>query len=87
MDLPLPHKLTLNERQALTVTGVEEVLNFDENAVQLSTVMGCLWIYGQQLKLKTLDPEAGLVSLSGNVHALAYEQTQKKGGRLSRLLG
>ena len=87
MDLPLPHKLTLNERQALTVTGVQEVLNFDENAVQLSTGMGCLWVYGQQLKLKTLDPEAQLLSLSGTVHALVYEQAQKKGGKLSRLLG
>ncbi len=87
MDLPLPHKITLSERQTLTVTGVEEVLNFDESAVQLSTVMGCLWIYGQQLKLKNLNPEEGLLSLSGTVHALAYEQTQKKGGRLSRLLG
>jgi sporulation protein YabP len=87
MDLPLPHKLTLNERQSLTVTGVEEVLNFDENTVQLRTVMGCLWVYGQQLKLKTLNPEGGLLSLGGTVHALAYEQAQKKGGKLSRLLG
>jgi len=87
MDLPLPHKLTLNERQTLTVTGVNEVLNFDENAVQLSTAMGCLWIYGQQLRLKNLDPQQNLLSLTGSVPALVYEQEQKKGGRLSRLFG
>ena len=87
MDLPLPHKITLTERQSLTVTGVSDVLNFDDTAVQLSTTMGNLWIYGQQLKLKTLDPGEGLLSLTGTISAFAYEQVQKKSGWLSRLSG
>ncbi len=87
MDLPLPHKITLSERQTLTVTGVDEVLNLDENAVQLRTAMGCLWVYGQELKLKNLDPRDHLLSLTGTVSALVYEQEQKKGGKLSRLFG
>ena len=33
----LPHKLTLNERRQLTMTGVTEVISFDESAVVLNT--------------------------------------------------
>lgn len=87
-DLQLPHKVTLNERQSLSITGVTEVLSVDESAIQLSTPLGSLWIYGQQLRLKNLDPEGGLLAVSGTVGALVYEQpSQKKGGWLSRLLG
>lgn len=85
MELPLPHTLKLTERQSLTVSGVTEVLNFDETAVRLQTTLGLLWVYGQQLRLKHLDPEGGVLTLTGTVGALVYEQ--KKGGRLSRLLG
>lgn len=87
-DLQLPHRVTLNERQSLTVTGVTEVLSFEDSAIQLSTTLGSLWIYGQQLRLKNLDPDGGLLSVAGTVGALVYEQkTTKKGGWLSRLLG
>lgn len=86
-ELQLPHTLTLNERQALSITGVTEVLSVDENAIALRTALGSLWIYGQQLRLKNLDPEGGRLAVSGTVGALVYEQGQKKGGWLSRLLG
>ena len=33
----LPHKLTLNERRELTMTGVTEVVSFEENAVVLQS--------------------------------------------------
>ena len=32
-ELELPHKLTLDERKKLTMTGVTEVLRFDEDYV------------------------------------------------------
>ena len=31
--IPLPHKLILNERRQLTMTGALEVISFDENVV------------------------------------------------------
>ena len=47
----LPHKLQLNERTSLTMTGVAEVVSFDENTVVLQTSLGLLVIQGQQLQL------------------------------------
>ena len=50
----LPHKLQLNERKKLTMTGVTEVVSFDETAVVLQTSLGLLIVQGQQLQLKNL---------------------------------
>ena len=82
-----PHKLSLSDRKKLTVTGVSEVVSFDETAVQMETAMGVLTVYGQQLRLKNLSPEAGQLELTGEVEAMAYEQPRRKGGWLSRMLG
>ena len=83
----LPHRVTLSERQGLTVTGVSEVVSFDDTAVQLSTTQGSLWVHGQQLRLKNLTPEGGQLSVSGTVNALIYEENKPKGGWLRRLFG
>ena len=82
----LPHKLTLNERSNLTMTGVTEVVSFEENCVVLRTCMGTLVIQGSQLQLKTLSLEGGQVAVDGKVSALAYEEPRQTGGWLRRLL-
>ena len=81
----LPHKLTLNQRRSLSITGVSEVISFDEHLVVLKTALGELMIHGQQLQLKQLSPEGGQLAVEGEIHALIYGQTRKSG--LRRLLG
>ena len=54
-QMVLPHKLTLNERRQLSMTGVAEVVSFDDTAVVLRTQLGTLVIQGQALQLKTLS--------------------------------
>lgn len=46
----LPHKLTLNERSSLTLTGVSQVVRFEESCVVLETQMGTLVIHGKDLE-------------------------------------
>ena len=82
----LPHKLTLDERKKLTMTGVTEVVSFDENTVVLRTVLGMLVVQGQQLHLKNLTLEGGNVAVEGEISGLNYEQ-QRQNGWLGRLLG
>ena len=86
-EFQLPHKLTLSERQNLTVTGVKEVVSFDDTAVQLNTVRGSLFVHGKQLRLKNLSPEGGQLAISGTVTALVYEEVPQKGGLFGRLFG
>ncbi len=85
--LPLPHKLTLSERANLTMTGVTEVVSFDDAAVVLKTSLGTLVVQGSQLQLKTLSPEGGQVAVAGTVDSLVYEQNREDRSLWRRLFG
>ena len=82
----LAHRLALEERKKLTMTGVAEVVSFEEDAVVLKTGLGDLRVHGQGLKLKTLSPEGGQVELTGRVTALIYEEPRPGGSWVRRLL-
>lgn len=83
----LPHKLSLNERNVLTVTGVTEVMRFDEATVVLGTGLGTLVVQGKDLRLKTLSLEGGQVEVTGSIHTLAYQEPRHTGGWKGWLLG
>ena len=76
----LPHKLVLSERKHLTVSGVTEVVSFDDTAVIAHTELGTLVVQGRELQLKTLLPEGGQVSV-------AYEEPRPAGSLWRRLMG
>ncbi len=84
--MQLPHALSLDQRQRLRVTGVTEVVSFEETAVVLRTELGTLVVQGQELQLKTLSVEGGEVAVEGQVSSLVYEEP-RSGGWLRRLLG
>ena len=85
-QLRLPHKLTLSNRSNLSVSGVTEVVSFDEETVVLHTELGTLVIQGRDLQLKTLTAEG--VAVNGTVSVLTYEEPrQDKGGWMHRLFG
>ncbi len=77
--IPLPHKLTLNQREDLILTGVTEVVRFDDNTVVLKTHLGTLIVQGQELLLKTLSLDGGNVAVSGHIAALIYEEPRQAG--------
>ena len=80
-DSKLPHELRLNERNHLTMTGVTEVVSFDESQVILQTSLGTLIVQGQELHLKTLSLDGGQVAVDGQITALIYEEPRQKGWR------
>lgn len=84
MDQEIDHKLTLTRRGKLAVTGVEEVVSFDENTVALQTNMGLLLVQGEALQLKALSTDGGQVAVEGKVDSLVYHQ-RNAGGWLRRL--
>ena len=83
----MPHKLTLNERKALTMTGVAEVVSFDDRAVVLKTSLGMLTVHGQNLQLKQLSPDGGQVAVEGEISALVYAQAGPDRNFWGRLFG
>lgn len=83
----LPHKLTLNERKNLTMTGVTEVVSFDDATVILRTGLGTLVVQGKELQLKTLSLDGGQVAVDGQIAALIYEEPRADRGFIRRLFG
>lgn len=83
MEEQLPHSLHLSDRKKLTVTGVSQIVSFDETAVVMQTHLGTLVVQGQDLQLKTLATDGGQAAVEGNLSALIYEEPrQRPWGRL-----
>lgn len=78
--------LRLQERSKLTMTGVSEVVRFEENLVVLQTGLGQLHIHGQGLQLKNLSLEGGQAAVDGQISALIFEEPRERGilGRFLR---
>ena len=80
------HVLTLDARKRLTMTGVTEVVSFDDGFVVLRTELGMLTIQGTGLRLKALSTDGGQMAVTGEVSALSYEEPREDGW-LRRIFG
>ena len=49
------HHLILEDRENLTVSGVEEVESFDENTIVMETAQGLLIVRGEGLHIEKLS--------------------------------
>jgi sporulation protein YabP len=82
------HDVVMRSRKLLDITGVKQVESFDNEEFLLETVMGFLAIRGQNLQMKNLDVEKGIVSIKGRVFDISYlddHQTEKAKGFFSKL--
>ena len=78
-DLIKKSNVFLENRKKVSITGVFEVLSFDEDKVLLNTVLKKLEIEGNNLKISKLDLKNGEVSISGSIHECKYlEDTKQK---------
>ena len=80
------HSLTLDGRKKLTMTGVTEVVSFDDGYVVLRTELGMLTVQGTGLRLKTLSTDGGQMAVTGEISLLSYEEPRDRGW-LARLFG
>lgn len=81
-----PHKLLLQGRKAVELTGIKEVVSFDAKEVVLNTTMGVLVIHGNDLFVKRLTVEQGEVELEGQVDSFVYADKPGKTGDGDSLL-
>ncbi len=79
------HSIMLNNRNALSVSGVLEVISFDEESLLLNTSQGRLTIRGEDLHILGFNTEFGDLTAEGKVYAIAYVGDERNGGFLSRL--
>ena len=80
------HHLILEGRASLSVSGVEEVESFDENAIVARTALGTLVVRGRELHIEKLSLDGGDLRGEGMVASLTYEDDGGvRGGFLARL--
>lgn len=82
-----PQRITMDERERLTVTGVEEVLSFDEERIVMRTVLGELTVTGAGLHVGKLSLDTGELAVEGKVNDLSFSDQVAAGGLWSRLFG
>ena len=80
-----PHHIMLEDRKHLTVSGVEDVVSFDENEITLETSLGSLVIRGADLKLGKVSTETGDAAVEGSIRELGYQETAQSGSLWARL--
>ena len=85
------HACRLENRSAASLTGVREVVSFDENQVVMDTDMGLLTIKGKDLHVSRLTVEKGEMEVEGQLDSLTYSSNEayRKAGQsiLARIFG
>lgn len=66
------HKIVVDNRKKINLTGVTQVHTFNEEQINLSTIMGSLIIRGKELKVNKLSVETGEVSIDGEIISISY---------------
>lgn len=80
-----PHTLTLDNRRALSLTGVLDVQGFDEETVNVVTSMGVLIIKGSSLHISRLSLETAEVMVDGEISSMHYLAGSEKKSLMARL--
>lgn len=72
-----PHSVILENRGRCSVSGVIEVLSFDEDEIVMETNRGNLTVGGQGLHVEKLSLDTGELTLDGSVDAIVYSQEKR----------
>lgn len=82
------HKILLTDRQSGVVSGVLDVISFDEKVIMLSTQCGKITIKGDGLHVNQLSLTNGQVDITGRVDTLIYsEDGGSRSGSKESVLG
>ncbi len=74
----LPHSLTIENRKDMQVTGVRQVVAYDEFHIILKTDYGALTINGRDLTAGEISSTNNTLKLSGSIETLQYKAVRDK---------
>ena len=76
--------LILENRGKLSISGVLDVLSFDDQVIMVETELGLLTIKGENLRITKLSIDTSEVIVEGNISYLAYsnKEVEKNKGML-----
>lgn len=78
----------LENREKLSISGVLDVLSFDDQIVILETELGLLTVKGEDLRINKLSLDTSDVIIDGNINNLSYSEKdvqEKSGGFFNKI--
>lgn len=79
------HSVIAEDRKKLALSGIKDVISFDEETLLLETVMGRLTVKGAGLHITNFDTASGELSAEGRLYAAVYTADESGGGFFSRI--
>ena len=80
------HTVTMDNRERVSVTGVEDVPSFNENEVVMTTQAGVLTMFGQNMHIARLSLDEGQLVVEGLIFGMDYADHQpEKVGLFTKL--
>ena len=76
--------LVLENREKLSVSGVNDVLSFDDQVVMVDTELGLLTVKGENIHINKVSLDTAEVIIEGEISSLSYSQKsiEKSSGTL-----
>lgn len=86
-SVPTAQNIILEGRARLAVSGVNDVVSYDENEIVMDTAKGRLTVRGEHLHMGRLTLENGEATVDGSFTALEYDDStgEKARGFFARL--
>jgi len=69
--------LILENRGKLSISGVNDVLSFDDQVVIVDTELGLLTVKGENLRINKLSLDTSEVIVEGEISSLTYSQNKQ----------
>lgn len=70
--------LVLENRKKLSVSGVNDVLSFDDQVVMIDTELGLLTVKGENIRINKLSLDTAEVIVEGEISSLLYSQNKQE---------
>jgi sporulation protein YabP len=81
------HRLNMEDRKRLEMTGISDVISFDLNKVLLETDYGVITIKGSNLHVNRLSVDKGELDIDGSIQSLEYSEVSSFGKKGESFLG
>ena len=78
--------LILENREKLNVSGVLDVLSFDDQIVIVETELGLLTVKGENLRINKLSLDTSEIVVEGEINSLGYSNKELNGKERWRII-
>ncbi len=78
--------LVLENREKLSISGVVDVLSFDDQVVMVETELGLLTVKGENLRINKLSIDTSEVIVEGEISYLSYSDSDTSNAKSGSLI-